>query len=104
MRYRTALLQERTAEVNRLHKTLEAANVKLAMVASDILGKSGRESGRARRRGDRPAALAELARGKLRAKLPQLERALAGRFGPHQRFLVALQLAHVDALEETIGA
>jgi len=48
-----------------------------------------------------PLALAELARGKLRAKLPELERALTGRFGPHQRFLVAQQLAHIDFLDET---
>ena len=104
VRYRTALLQERTAEVNRLHKTLEAANVKLGAVASDILGKSGRDILAALVAGvTDPTALAELARGKLRAKLPDLERALAGRFGPHQRFLVAQQLAHLDALEETIG-
>ncbi|RAG33023.1 IS110 family transposase, partial [Burkholderia multivorans] len=49
------------------------------------------------------AALAELARGRLRQKLPQLERALVGRVGPHQRFLVAQQLAHLDALDELIG-
>ena len=47
--------------------------------------------------------LATLARGRLRQKLPQLERALAGRVGPHQRFLVAQQLAHLDALDELIG-
>ena len=77
--------------------------MKLAAVASDILGNSGRDMLAALVAGvTDPAALAELARGKLRAKLPQLERALAGRFGPHQRFLVAQQLAHLDALEETI--
>jgi transposase len=104
VRSRTALLQERTAEVNRLHKTLEAANVKLASVASAILGQSGRDILAALVAGVTDvAALAEFARGRLRAKLPQRERALAGRFGLHQRFLVAQQLAHVDALEETLG-
>lgn len=103
VRYRTALLQERTAEVNRLQKTLETGNIKLAAVATDILGKSGRDILAALVAGvTDAAALADLARGKLRAKLPALERALAGRFGPHQRFLVAQQLAHLEAVDDTI--
>jgi transposase len=102
-RYRTALLQERTAEVNRLQKTLEGANIKLAAVATNVLGKSGREMREALVAGTTEAALlADLAKGKLRAKLPELERALAGRFGAHHRFLLAQQLAHLDFLDETV--
>jgi transposase len=103
-RYRTSLRQERAAEVNRLQKTLEGANIKLAGVATDILGKSGREMLEALVAGETDAvALAQLARGRLRDKLPQLERALAGQFGPHQRFLVAQQLAHIDGLEAIVA-
>ena len=103
-RYRASLVRERTAEANRLQKTLEGANIKLASVATDILGKSGREMLAALVAGEAdPAALAQLAHGRLREKVPQLERALAGRFGPHQRFLVAQQLAHVDFLDESIA-
>jgi transposase len=103
-RYRTALVQERVAEVNRLQKVLEGANVKLPSVASNVVGVSGRAMLERLVAGETDAAaLADLARGRLRQKLPQLERALAGRFGPHQRFLVAQQLAHLDALDEAIG-
>ena len=103
-RYRTSLTEERTAEVNRLQQTLEGANIKLAAVASDIMGKSGRDMLDALVAGNTDAAaMADLARAKLREKLPQLERALSGGFGPHQRFLVARQLAHIDYLEELIA-
>ena len=103
VRYRTSLVQERTAAANRLQKVLEGANVKLASVASNILGRSGREMLQALVAGEtNTAVLAELARGKLREKRPTLERALAGRFGPHQRFLVAEVLSHIDFLDETI--
>ena len=103
-RYRTSLVRERTAEANRLQATLEGANVKLASVATDILGKSGREILQALIAGATDAAtLAELAKGRLREKIPQLERALAGYFGPHQRFLIAQQLAHIDFLDEAIA-
>jgi transposase len=102
-RYRTVLVQERAAEVNRLQKTLEGANVKLASVATDIMGKSGRQMLKALIAGSTDASeMARLAKGKLRAKIPQLEQALRGCFGAHQRFLVAQQLAHIDFLEETI--
>jgi transposase len=103
-RYRTSLIEERSAEVNRLQKTLEGANVKLASVASEVLGRSGREILTALVGGTTdPATLAELARGRLREKIPQLERALSGQFRPHHRFLVAQELAHIDALDEIIG-
>ncbi len=68
------------------------------------MGKSGREILEALVAGSTgSAAMAELAKGKLRAKLGELERALEGRFGDHQRFMVAHQLAHIDYLDETIA-
>jgi transposase len=103
-RYRTALIRERSAEVNRLQKTLEGANIKLAAVATDVLGVSGRQMLHELVAGvSDPAVLADLARGRLREKRPQLERALAGRFGAHQRFLVAQQLAHLDDLDDILA-
>jgi transposase len=103
-RYRTSLVRERTAAANRLQKTLEGANVKLASVATDILGKSGREILAALVAGETEGtALAQLAQGRLREKMPQLERALVGSVGPHQRFLVAEQVAHIDFLDEAIA-
>ena len=103
-RYRTALVRERTAEVNRLHKTLERANLKLGAVASKVLGLSGRQIVTALLAGTTdPAVLADLAQGKLRAKRPQLEQALVGTPGEHQRFLLARQLAHIDFLDETLA-
>jgi transposase len=102
-RYRTTLLQERAAEVNRLQKTLEGANIKLAAVATDIMGTSGRAMLAGLLAGTADgAALAQLARGRMREKIPQLEQALSGQFGAHQRFMVAQQLAHIDALEALI--
>src|SRR3954465_1535718 len=83
-RYRTSLVRERTAGANRLQKTLEGANVKLASVATDILGTSGREILAALVAGETDSAqLAQLAHGRLREKLPQLAQALVGRVGPH---------------------
>jgi transposase len=102
-RYRTSLIRERAAEVNRLQKTLEGANIKLAAVATDIAGKSGRQIVAALVGGTTdPAALADLAKGRMREKLPALERALAGCMGPHQRFMLAEQLAHVEYLDASI--
>jgi transposase len=99
-RYRTTLIHERANEVNRLQKVLEGANIKLSSVATDILGKSGRAILEALVGGTTDAAaLAQLARGRLREKLPQLEQALAGQFSAHQRFLIAEQLAHIDFLD-----
>jgi transposase len=103
-RYRTSLVQERAAEASRLQKTLEGANLKLGDVASDVLGRSARAMLERIVAGQTdPAALAELALGRLREKLPQLERALAGRVAAHQRFLLAQQLAHLDYLDEAIA-
>lgn len=103
-RYRTSLTEERTAEVNRLQATLEGGNIKLAAVATDVLGKSGRDMLNELVLGNTDAAaMADLARAKLREKLPQLERALSGRFGSHQRFLLARQLAHIDYLDDLLA-
>ena len=103
-RYRTSLTGERAAEVNRVQKTLEGANIKLSSVASDVMGKSGREMLAALVAGSTDAqSMAEMAQGKLRSKLPQLRQALAGQMGAHQRFMLAEQLAHIDDLDETIA-
>src|SRR5829696_5107821 len=107
-RYRTTLLRERAAAANRLQKTLEGANIKLASVVTDITGKSGRAILRALVDGETdPTRLAELAEGRLREKLAALRQALVGRFGAHQRVLVAQQLDHLEFLDgriEQIGA
>jgi transposase len=105
VRYRKTLMQERAQEVNRLQKVLETANLKLASVASDVLGKSGRDMLNALLSGESdPLVLAELARGRLRAKLPELRLALDGRLRPHQTFLIQQILAHIDFLEQSLEA
>jgi transposase len=102
-RYRTSLMQERAAEVNRLQKTLEGANIKLAAVATDVLGKSGREILEALVAGTNQAGdLAQLAKGRMRTKIPELQRALAGSFRPHHQFMVARHLAYIDAIDEIV--
>jgi transposase len=102
-RYRSSLVRERTAEINRLQKTLEGANIKLASVASEVTGVSGRAMLKELVAGNTDAkVLAQLAKGQLRRKIPQLERALVGQFGSHQSFLVARQLAHIDFLDDAI--
>ena len=104
-RHRKVLLQERTRAANRLHKLLQDAGIKLASVASDILGVSGRAMLEALVHGTTdPAVLADLARGQLRKKLPALRQALAGRFRPHHAFLVGQLLGHLDYLDEAISA
>jgi transposase len=104
-RYRKALIQERTRAANRLHKVLEDAGVKLASVATDILGVSGRAMLEALVQGTTDAeVLADLARGVLRKKLPALRQALCGRFRAHHGFLVGQILAHLDALDKGIEA
>jgi transposase len=103
-RYRKTLAQARAQEANRVQKLLEGANIKLAAVASDVLGKSGRDMLEALIGGEqRPEALADLARGRLRAKLPQLRQALEGRVQPHHGFLLQRLLTHIDFLEESLA-
>ena len=91
------------SEVNRLHKVLEDAGVKLATVASDVMGVSGRQMLAALVAGTTdPAVLADLAKRRMRTKLPQLRKALDARFREHHAFLVSQTLAHIDYLEEAI--
>jgi len=101
MRYRKSLVYMRTEEINRLQKVLETTNIKLASVATNVLGKSGREMIEALIDGkDDPESLASLAQGRLRTKLPQLQKALEGRVEPHHRLLLRQILAHIDFLEQ----
>src|SRR3954471_1904039 len=103
-RTRTTLVDERVAAVNRLQKVLEDANLKLAGVATDVAGVSGRAILAALLAGETdPAALAELAKGRLRTKRADLERALSGRLTAHHRLLLTTHLAHIDFLDEEIA-
>lgn len=102
-RYRKVLIQERAREAQRLQKVLEDAGIKLAAVATDILGVSGRAMLDALVQGTTdPEVLADLAKGRLRAKRPALQQALTGRFRAHHAFLVSEGLAHLDYLEEAV--
>ena len=103
-RYRKTLIGQRTQEVNRLHKVLEIANIKLAVVATDVLGVSGRRMLEAMLGGEQDAdVLAALAQGRLRTKLPQLRQALEGRLTAHHLILIKRILAHLDFLEESLA-
>jgi transposase len=102
-RYRKTQIAERQREANRLHKTLEDTGIKLDCVATDILGVSGRAMLDALCQGTTdPDVLADLARGRLRAKLPQLREALEGRFDAQHALVVGAILAHLDFLDEQI--
>jgi transposase len=104
VRYRKSLVRERSAEANRLQKVLEGANIKLASVATDILGRSGREMLAGLAAGnDDIEQLAALARGRLVEKRQDLLRALRGVVGTHQRFMIGEQLAHIEQIEGRIG-
>ncbi len=103
-RYRRKLVEARTAERNRLLKVLEGANIKLASVATDVFGVSGRLMLRALMEGiATPEEMAELAKGQLRHKIAQLEPALEGKLEPHHRFLLELQLQRVEAAERDLA-
>ena len=102
-RYRKTQIQERQREANRLNKALEDTGIKLGTVASDILGASGRAMLDALVAGTTdPELLAELARGRLRQKLPALREALEGRFEPHHALVLGAILNHIDFLDEQI--
>ena len=104
-RYRKTQIQERAREANRLHKALEDTGIKLDCVASDILGKSGRAMLDALVQGTTdPEILAELARGRLRAKIPALKEALEGRFDHLHAVWIGAILAHLDFLDEQIAS
>src|SRR5437660_6554334 len=103
-RYRIDLVGVRTAEKQRVEKLLEDAQIKLSVVASDIFGVSGREMLAALVGGQtNPKALAELARGRLRAKISQLEEAFTGHFTDHHALLLRKMLARIDALDADIA-
>ncbi len=103
VRYRKTLVQQRAQQVNRVQKVLETANIKLSSVASDVLGKSGQAMLEALLAGVSDAeTLAQLARGRLRAKLPQLREALEGRVEATHRILLRHLLDHISFLEGEI--
>ena len=103
-RARSAMVRERTNLVNRLHKTLEAANIKLTSVVADVQGVSARAMLGALLHGQTDtAAIADLAHGRLRSKKADLERALEGRFKATQQFIVGELLTQIDGLDETLA-
>lgn len=102
-RHRAQLVGEKTSIVNRVHKLLEDANIKIASVATDIMGKSGRDMLRALIAGkDDPGQIAELARHQLRGKIPQLQMALEGHVTDHHRFVLKQLMDHLEYLESQI--
>src|SRR3954462_11223702 len=103
-RYRKRQIEERTREVQRLEKVLQDAGIKLSSVATRVLGASGRAMLDALVGGTTdPKVLADLAKGRLRKKIPALKEALEGRFSNHHAFMVGRILAHIDYLEESIA-
>ncbi len=103
-RYRKSQIRDRQRETNRLHKVMQDTGIKLDCVASDLLGKSGRDMLDALVAGTTdPVVLANLARGQLRKKIPALQEALQGRFGAEHRLVVGRILAHIDFLDESIS-
>ena len=104
-RTRAVLTDEHTRTVNRLHKVLQDANIKLTSVASDILGKSGRDMITELMKGEQDVeVLADLACGRLRKKIPQLKQALQGRMTKHHEFLLEQIFTHLTHLEEQLAA
>src|SRR5664280_276808 len=102
-RYRTALTVERSREAQRLEKELEDAGIKISAVATDILGVSGRAMLTALIEGEDDAqVMADMARGRMRTKIPALVQALTGSFGEHHSFLCRMHLTRIDELSATI--
>jgi transposase len=103
-RYRRKLVESQAAERNRLQRLLESCNIKLSSVASDVFGKSGRAIVQALIAGDScPEAMAQLALGRLRVKVEQLQTALRGRVEAHHRFMLRIQLKRVDEIEANVA-
>lgn len=103
-RFRATFVRERATLVNRVQKVLESANIKLASVASDVMGVSGRAMLEALIEGQAsPEQMADLAKGQLRDKRQELVKALEGRVKPHHRFVLTELLCQIDSLEETIA-
>jgi transposase len=103
-RSRSTFVRTRATLVNRVHKVLEGANIKLGSIASDVMGVSGRAMLAAIVQGQSsPAEMAELARGRMREKRDLLAKALEGRVQAHHRFVLTELLAQIDSLDETIA-
>lgn len=97
------LSDKKVRTANRIHKVLEDANIKLSLVATDVLGVSGRAMLKALIQGEEdPVKLADLARRRLRGKIPQLEKALQGRLTDHHRFMLQLLWKQLAEQEELI--
>jgi len=97
VRYRTQLVQDRAREINRVQKVLEDANLKLGSVVSDVMGVSSRDMLQHIVKGvDDPVLLAQLARGRLREKITELEKALTGRIRDVHRLLLKLHLEQIN--------
>jgi len=104
VRYRTTLIQEKARETQRVQKILEDTNIKLSSVVTDINGVSAKAILHSLIAGKSdPKSLADLAKGRLRNKIPELQRALRGVVKPHHRLLLAELLAHIDYLDEAIA-
>jgi transposase len=103
-RQRVQLVRQKVQVANRIQKTLEDCNIKLSSVASDVLGASGRDMIRAIIAGENdPITLADLARQRLRKKIPQLQEALCGEIADHHRFLLGMLMRQVEFLEAQIA-
>jgi transposase len=103
-RFRSTFIRERATLINRVQKVLESANIKLASVASDVMGVSGRAMLEALIAGQAsPEQMAELAKGRMRDKRPELVKALEGRVKPHHRFVLTELLCQIDSLDETVA-
>jgi transposase len=104
MRYRTEVAQQRVSEIARLGNVLQDAGIKIDSVASSIATRSGRAMIEALIDGERRGpVLADLAKGKMRAKIADLSMALEGRFGDHHALMCRLHLDHIDHLEAMIA-
>jgi transposase len=104
-RYRSKLVNDRGREVQRIHKVLEDAGIKLDAVISDVLGVSGRQMLEALIAGERnPEVLANMAKARMRSKIAVLNEALVGRFGDHHARMARLHLDHIDHLDAAIDS
>ena len=105
VRYRKSLVGERSREVNRMQKVLEGCNIKLASVATDITGVSAKAMLKAIiNDADNPFVIAKLAKGRMKNKQKELERALVGLIGEHQKMLLLNQLEHIEFIDQKIMA
>jgi transposase len=104
MRYRTRLVESRATERNRILKLLETANIKVSSVATDVFGKSGMQMLEAIAGGETSVeAMADMAKGRMRSKIGELQGALDGRVGEHHRFLVRLELDRLEAVDADVA-